>query len=114
MTGYEYAYHKFCECHGESPPETVVTVSGARVVRVYHRHADSEREVPAREGSLEYYWTVDDLFDLIESAAARDATVRASYDMALGHPTRVYIDYDLALVGDEVDVRLTRLDVAAR
>lgn len=114
VAAYEYAYHKFCECHEESPPETVVAVNGASVVRVYHRHADSEREVPAREGSLEYYWTVDDLFALVESAAARNATVRASYDPALGHPTRVYIDYDPALVGDELDVRLTRLDLVSR
>jgi hypothetical protein len=114
VDAYEYAYHKYCECHEESPPETVVAVSGAAVVGVHHRHPDSEREVPAREGSLEYYWTVDDLFALVESATARDATVRASYDATLGHPTRVYIDYDPALVGDEVDVRLTRLDVVSR
>lgn len=111
---YEYAYHKYCECHEESPPETVVTVSAAKVVRVHHRHAGSEREVPAREGSLEYYWTVPDLFALVESAASRGLTVLASYDEMLGHPTRVYIDYDPALVGDEVDVRLTRLDVVSR
>jgi hypothetical protein len=111
---YEYAYHKFCECHEESPPETVVAVRGAAVIRVHHRHPDSEREVPAREGSLAYYWTIDDLFALVESAAARNATVRASYDATLGHPTRVYIDYDAALVGDEVDVRLTRLDLASQ
>lgn len=111
---YEYAYHKFCECHEESPPETVVTVRDASVIRVHHRHAASEREVPAREGSLEYYWTVEDLFALIETGAERGATVRARYDESLGYPNYVYVDYDPDLVGDEVDVRLTRLDVDAQ
>jgi hypothetical protein len=72
-------------------------------------HADSTREVPAREGSLALYWTVDDLFALIVWATERDATVRARYDEALGYPTAIFIDYDTALIGDELDVRLTRL-----
>lgn len=110
---YEYAYHKFCECHGEAPPETVVTVRDDEIVRVHHRHEGSGREVPAREGSLAYYWTVEDLFALIEAAAERDATVRARYDAERGHPVHVFIDYDPALVGDEIDVRLTRLDLGS-
>jgi hypothetical protein len=114
VSSYEYAYNKFCECHGEEPPETVVTVSDGAIVRVHHKHADSGREVPARAGSLEYYWTVEDLFALLEKAAGGDATVRARYDATLGYPLQVYVDYQPALVGDEVDVRLTRLDVAAQ
>jgi hypothetical protein len=114
VSNYEYAYNKFCECHGDEPPETVVTVSNGAIVRVHHKHADSGREVPAREGSLGYYWTVEDLFSLLEKAASGDATVRARYDATLGYPLQVYVDYQPALVGDEVDVRLTRLDVAAQ
>lgn len=111
---YEYAYNKFCECYDKAPPETVVTVRDAGVVRVYHLHADSDRQVPAREGSLDYYWTVDDLFALIEAGAERGATVRARYDDTLGYPTYVYVDYDAGLVGDEVDVRLVRFDVVSQ
>jgi hypothetical protein len=113
LTSYEYAYNKFCECHGEEPPETVVNVNDGVIVRVHHKHADSGREVPARDGSLAYYWTVEDLFDLLENAVAGEATVRASYDATLGYPVRVYVDYRPDLVGDEVDVRLTRLQAAA-
>lgn len=113
VSNYEYAYNKFCECHGEEPPETVVTVSDGAIVRVHHKHADSGREVPARAGSLEYYWTVEDLFALLEKAASGEATVRARYDATLGYPLQVYVDYQPALIGDEVDVRLTRLDVTA-
>jgi hypothetical protein len=106
---YEYGYNKYCDCHRDAPPETVVTVVDGAVTRVHHLHLDSPREVPAREGSLALYWTVDDLFALIVSATARDATVRVRYDEALGYPMAIFIDYDADLIGDELDVRLTRL-----
>lgn len=111
VLSYRYGYNKYCECNGESPPETVVTVENGAVVEVHHVHPDSPREVPAREGSLDLYWTVEGLFDLIESATQRGAVVRASYDSTLGYPRRIYIDYDENFVGDELDLRLTYLEI---
>jgi hypothetical protein len=113
LASYEYGYHKFCECHRESPPETIVTVRGERVTGVRHRPAGSTTEVPAADKNFDYYWTVDGLFDLIASAQARGVQVRAAYDAELGFPREVYIDYDADFIGDELDVRLTgvtRLD----
>jgi hypothetical protein len=107
LAGYEYGYHKFCECHRESPPETTVTVRDGKVVGVRHRPAGTTTDVPAADKNLDYYWTVDGLFDLIASAQARGVQVRASYDAALGFPREVYIDYDADFIGDELDVRLT-------
>jgi hypothetical protein len=109
---YVYAYQKYCECNRDEPPETVVTVEDGAIVRVYHVHEGSSREVPARDGSLDLYWTIDGLFDLIDSALARDAAVRVRYDETLGHPQTLFIDYDEAFVGDELDLRLTRVDTA--
>src|SRR5918994_1486714 len=65
LAGYEYGYHKYCECHRDSPPETTVTVRDGNVVGVRHRPAGSDAEVPAADKNLEYYWTVDSLFGLI-------------------------------------------------
>ncbi|HEY7672761.1 MAG TPA: DUF6174 domain-containing protein [Gammaproteobacteria bacterium] len=110
LASYEYGYNKYCECHRDTPPETVVVVADGAVERVYHLFGDSAREVPAREGSTDLYWTIDDLFRLIEGALERNATVRARYDAALGYPTAVYVDYDAEFIGDEIDVRLTRLE----
>lgn len=108
LAGYEYGYHKFCECHRESPPETIVTVQEGKVVRVRHRPSGTtETEVPAADKNLEYYWTVDGLFGLIASAQERGVQVRAVYDGALGYPREVYIDYDANFIGDELDLRLT-------
>jgi hypothetical protein len=108
LGGYEYGYHKFCECHRESPPETIVTVQEGSVVRVRHRPSGTtDTEVPAADKNLEYYWTVDGLFDLIAAAQQRGVQVRAVYDGALGYPREVYIDYDANFIGDELDLRLT-------
>lgn len=104
---YEYGYQKYCDCHRESPPETVVTVRGGTVTGVRHRPAGTTTEVPADEKNFEYYWTVDGLFDLIASAQERGVQVRAAYDAELGFPREIYIDYDTNLIGDELDVRLT-------
>lgn len=107
LTQYEYGYHKFCECHREAPPETVVTVRDGSVVGVRHRPVGTATEVPAADKNLEYYWTVDGLFDLIASAESRGVEVRASYDAELGFPRELYIDYDAGFIGDELDLRLT-------
>ena len=107
LASYEYGYHKFCDCHRENPPETVVTVRDGAVTGVRHRPAGTTTEVPAAEKNFEYYWTVDGLFALIASAQARGVQVRAAYDAELGFPREIYIDYDTNLIGDELDVRLT-------
>jgi hypothetical protein len=109
LASYEYGYHKFCECHRESPPETVVTVRGGSVTGVRHRPVGATTEVPAAEKNFEYYWTVDGLFALIASALERGVQVRAAYDAELGFPREIYIDYDSKLIGDELDLRLTRV-----
>jgi hypothetical protein len=110
LVSYEYGYNKYCDCHRDKPPETIVVVADGAVERVYHLYEGSAREVPAREGSTELYWTIEDLFRLIEGALERNATVRARYDAALGYPTAVFVDYDADFIGDEIDVRLTRLN----
>lgn len=107
LTGYEYGYHKYCECHRDSPPETIVSVRDGKVVRVRHRPAGSTAEVPAADKNFDYYWTVEGLFRLIASALERGVSVRASYDAAQGFPREIYIDYDTEQIGDELDLRLT-------
>jgi len=107
LGSYEYGYHKFCECHRDSPPETVVSVRDGKVVNVRHRPVGSTIEVPAAEKNFEYYWTVDGLFELIAAAQMRHVEVRAQYDSTVGYPTEIYIDYDSNLIGDELDLKLT-------
>jgi hypothetical protein len=107
LSAYEYGYHKYCECHREAPPETIVSVRDGDVFRVRHRPAGSTTEVAAADKNFDYYWTVDGLFGLLAAALARGVTVRAAYDAALGYPREIYIDYDADFIGDELDLRLT-------
>lgn len=114
LTDYEYGYRKYCACHPDTPPETIVTVRGGTVARVRHRPVDSTTEVPAKPGSEQYYWTIDELFDLIASAKARGASVQATYDAERGFPKEIHIDYDKNAIGDELDVVLTTVTPLAR
>ena len=114
LVDYEYGYRKYCACHPDSPPETIVTVRGGEVVGVRHRPVDSTNEVQAEARNLKYYWTIDELFDLIGSAQRRGAQVRATYDPQRGFPTEIHIDYDKNAIGDELDVVLTTVTALAR
>ena len=107
LVSYEYGYNKYCDCHRENPPETVVTVRSGKVTGVRHRPVGTTTEVPAAEKNLSYYWTVDELFALVASALERGVQVRVAYDTELGFPRQIYIDYDAKLIGDELDLRLT-------
>ena len=109
LADYEYGYQKFCECHRESPPETLVTVRAGEVVGVRHRPQGIDFEVPAETRNLEFYWTVEGLFNLLESALEREAEVRVQYHETLGYPTELYIDYDREFIGDELDLKVTRV-----
>jgi hypothetical protein len=109
LAAYEYGYQKYCECHREAPPETLVTVRSGEVIAVRHRPQGTDVEVPAEARNLEFYWTVDGLFALLQSALERGVEVRAQYHESLGYPTQLYIDYDSEFIGDELDLRLTRV-----
>jgi hypothetical protein len=114
LSAYEYGYHKYCECHRDSPPETIVSVRDGDVFRVRHRPTGSTTEVPAADKNFDYYWTVDGLFRLLAAALERGVTVRAAYDAALGYPREIYIDYDTNFIGDELDLRLTAVSALPR
>jgi hypothetical protein len=108
---YRFGYQKHCDCNPADSRVTVVTVTAGTIVRVFHLNSDSEREIPAREGSLELYWTIEDLFDKLAGAIARDAVVRVEFDSTFGYPRSLYIDYDPAFIGDETDLRLTQFEI---
>jgi hypothetical protein len=108
---YGYSYQKYCECNRDIPPVTYVTIANGRIERVYHVHSDSDREVPARAGSLDLYYTIDDLFAKLETAFAGGITVRAEYDPRLGYPTSIFIDYSPTITGEELDLRQIRVEL---
>jgi hypothetical protein len=107
---YVYGFNKFCECHRETPPETLVEVIDGHITDVRHIMAKTGDTVPAAAANFDLYWTVDGLFGLLERAAGTEAVVRADFDEASGVPRRIFIDYLPDVVGDELDVRVTRFE----
>jgi len=106
---YEYGYHKHCECYRDGPPETIVTVRDGRVEDVRHHRSGFDTDVRPEARDFDAYWTVEELFDVVANALERGSVVRVFYDDALGYPTRIFIDHDRDLIGDELDLELTRV-----
>jgi len=105
---YEYSYRRVCECHPDDPADTIVTVRDGTVVAVRYARPGFEEQVALEPEKLAWYRTIDDLFALVETAQSSAATVRVSYDPRLGYPQKLYIDYVTDLVGDEVELEVTR------
>src|SRR5690606_25595598 len=71
LDSYVYAYTKFCECHPETPPETYVTVRRGEIVDVRHKPYGFDHYVQAEPRNFEWYWTIEQLFDLVASGIER-------------------------------------------
>ena len=56
---------------------------------------------------VQWYLTIDDLFDLVEDAYEQEAhSVQVDFDMTRGHPTMVYIDYSEMIADEELGFTL--------
>jgi hypothetical protein len=107
---YRFAYKKHCPCYREEPATTIVTVRDGRVAEVRYRHANASADVVIAADRIQWYWTVEDLFGVIADALASDMlALRAEYEPTHGYPEHVYLDYDPAAVGDEIELRAVEL-----
>lgn len=107
IADYEYSYQRVCECHPDQLADTIVTVTDGEIVAVRYARADYAEDVPVAADRLRWFRKIEDLFSLVENAAAADAVVRVTFDPEYGYPTSVYVDYVTDLVGDEVDLTIT-------
>jgi hypothetical protein len=108
IADYEYSYQRVCECHPDQLADTIVRVRSNRVVGVRYARDDYAQEVAVAAEKVSWYRTIDDLFSLLETAQASADVVRVTFDAQHGYPSSIYIDYLADLVGDEVDLRVTR------
>jgi len=104
---YEYSYQRVCDCHPDQLADTIVTVNDGVVVAVRYAREDYAEDIPVASDRVRWFRTIEDLFALVENAAANGADVRATFDPVQGYPTTVYVDYVKDLVGDEVDLTIT-------
>lgn len=111
ITTYEYRYRKVCDCHRDTPADTIVAVEDSVVVDVRYERADYVSDMPVNPAEFQWFRTIDDLFTLVANAERNATTLRVSYDETLGYPAYIYIDYDHSLIGDEVELEV--VDVRA-
>ncbi|HSG66580.1 MAG TPA: DUF6174 domain-containing protein [Gammaproteobacteria bacterium] len=107
IESYDYSYQRVCECHPDIPADTIVAVRDGQVAGVRYAREDYVADVELPADRWRWFRTIDDLFTLVESAQARTAVVRVSFDERFGYPRAIYIDYVADLVGDEVDMKVT-------
>ena len=109
VSNYEYRYQKVCLCHRDMPSDTIVTVHEGNIIGVRYDRENYLNEIPVPSEKYDWFRTVDDLFLLIARALEHEATVRVSYEQALGYPTLIYIDYEQDMIGEEVELHVLEL-----
>jgi len=110
LSDYEYSYQRVCECHPDESADTIVTVRDGVVVGVRYARPGYDEQIALEPEKLSWYRTIEDLFSLVATAESSAATVRVTYDSQRGFPRSIYIDYVTDLVGDEVELAVTRFD----
>ncbi len=103
---YEYRYRKVCDCHRDTPADTIVAVEDGVVVDVRYERDDYVSQMPVNPDEFQWFRTIDDLFSLVATAEENATTLRVSYDETLGYPAYIYIDYDHSLIGEEVELEV--------
>src|SRR5690606_34830369 len=94
---YEFELHCFCGADLHRPV-TVWVRNGAVYDAVY---ADNGRPVPTT--NLQYYRTIDGLFEVIGDAINRRADfIDVEYDSRYGYPRFADIDYERRTADDEI------------
>jgi Family of unknown function (DUF6174) len=107
ISDYEIVIERVCFCP-EVDPVRVRVVDNQVVGRTY---LTSGAPVPADRG--QFYPDVAGLFDLLEDANRRGASINASFDQQYGFPTSAAIDYIKNAIDDEVSIRVADFDLLA-
>ena len=103
---YQYEFQRICFC----------VPASTRRVKIKVREGVAEEMRRAETGDAidkaqyELYYTVDQLFDYIQSAIDKKAhLVKVVYDAELGYPTSVEVDYIRTAIDDEIRIKTGKL-----
>jgi hypothetical protein len=95
---YEFTYQRSgCECLAEWTVPMRVLVHDREIQSVVNIGTGQLIASTVHQAK-----TIDDLFDLIEEATARDAfRLAVTYDAELGYPTSIFVDFRAEVADDE-------------
>ncbi len=95
IDAYEYDLTIFCFCPHIDPVRVQVRADTVFSAILVETGAPVEESYRAR--------TIDELFDIIEDAVAQEADqLDVEYDESFGHPTRIYVDYRITIIDEEM------------
>ena len=105
---YQYDFQRICFCVPAYTKPVKITVREGAAVQI--AHAGTGEAVDKTK--YEIYYTVEQLFDYIQSAIDKKAhSVKVDYDAELGYPTSVEIDYIENAIDDEMRFKTGKLVV---
>jgi Family of unknown function (DUF6174) len=95
ISDYQYAFQRSCFCAPDFTAPVRIAVRQGQVAEVTSVQSGQPRPI-------EGYPTVDDLFARLQEALDSGAeNVQATYDPALGYPTRFFIDQSTRIADEE-------------
>ena len=98
---YSYDVRRVCFCPFREGVR--LTVMGGALTGA----TDLETEEILEPDEVQWYRTIDGLFDLLEDAYDRDAhQVRVDFDDERGYPTEIFIDYSEMIADEELGFTL--------
>lgn len=96
---YQYTYKQICFCPPPANIPVKVSVKNKKITAV----TPLETTQPLEKLNPESYKTIEQLFEIIENAVARNAdTITVTYDPKLGYPSEIFIDYIKLAADDEI------------
>jgi hypothetical protein len=102
ISNYSYVYSESCFCGFTGPNPARITVKNGVVVSV----TATDAALTPFTGDISGYPTIDGLFTILKSAAAKNpATFDVSYDETYHFPRMIYIDPVQRTADDEVTYR---------
>lgn len=105
LSDYTVLQTRSCECL--PPARYRLVVENNHVVDVI----DPETGQTFAVENLDWYWTIDQLFDRLETWESEDPAVfRVQYHPQMGYPTDIYIDLDEDVADEEIIMTLSDLD----
>ncbi len=101
LEDYTYGVRRVCLCPFREGVR--VTVVGEAVVGA----ADLVTGEVLEPNEVQWYLTIDGLFDLLQDAYDRNAhEVQVEFDASRGYPTRIFIDYSEMVLDEELSFTL--------
>jgi hypothetical protein len=108
VDSYSYVLRRICFCAGATQPARVVVQDGQKVSVTL-----VETGEPVSQAELEFFLTIDELFDFIQDAIDREAhRIDVTYDPDRGIPLTISIDYEELAVDEEMAFEVSQFEPA--